>query len=94
MVRHGGRQVAYDWAGKPESIQWAAFFSDCEHEVLQVMDGHRVTLTYNLHWTDFGPSLMATDLLALDQSSLHFYAALEKLIQCPTFLPQGELPMT
>jgi hypothetical protein len=32
-----------------ESIEWAAFYSDCEHEVHEVQSGHRVTLTYNLY---------------------------------------------
>jgi hypothetical protein len=91
VVRHGGQKIQFDWSKNPDSVQWAAFFSDCEHEVLQVSEGHRVTLTYNLHWTDHGPSLMATHLGALDQSSLHFYAALEKLVKCPSFLPNGEL---
>jgi hypothetical protein len=31
------------------SIQWAVFYSDCEHEVLPVTSGHRITLTYKLY---------------------------------------------
>ncbi|KAF1817255.1 hypothetical protein P152DRAFT_407734 [Eremomyces bilateralis CBS 781.70] len=89
-VRHGGQEVLFDWSSKDsDSIQWAAFFSDCEHEVFEVTDGHRVTLTYNLYWTSYGPSLMATHLSALNQSSFHFYAALEKLVKSPSFLPNG-----
>ncbi|KAI1062968.1 hypothetical protein LB507_005760 [Fusarium sp. FIESC RH6] len=80
-VRHGGREVLCDWASRsPDTIQWAAFFSDCEHEVCQVTEGHRVTLTYNLFWTDYGPASMADHLGCFDQESLHFYASLEKLI--------------
>jgi hypothetical protein len=30
------------------AMQWAAFYSDSEHEVLPVTDGYRITLTYNL----------------------------------------------
>jgi hypothetical protein len=30
------------------SLQWAAFYSDTEHEVMPVTEGYRVTLTYNL----------------------------------------------
>lgn len=86
-----GREILFDWASdKPSVIQWAAFFSDCEHEVFEVIEGHRVTLTYNLHWTAYGPASMADHLEALDQKSLHFFAALDKLLACPTFLPQGE----
>ncbi|ROW00396.1 hypothetical protein VMCG_07319 [Cytospora schulzeri] len=53
-VRHKGKTVAFDWAApdsniKNASINWAAFYSDCEHEVLEVIEGHRLTLTYNLY---------------------------------------------
>jgi uncharacterized protein YndB with AHSA1/START domain len=90
-VRHRGHEVSFDWSSKEaSSIQWAAFFSDCEHEVLEVTKGHRVTLTYNLYWKNDGPSLMAGNLSALDPSSLDFYAALEKLFKCPSFLPEGK----
>jgi len=89
-VRHRGQGLLFDWSStKPNSIQWAAFFSGCEHEVLEVVEGHRVTLTYNLYWTSGGPSLMAANLGALDQKSLHFYEALEELVKCPSFLPEG-----
>jgi len=91
VVRHMAREMHFDWASEnPSAIKWAAFFSDCEHEVFEVIEGHRVTLTYNLYWTDYGPASMADHLDALDQESLHFFAALEKLLACPTFLPQGE----
>jgi hypothetical protein len=88
-VRHRGQEVLFDWSKKPNSIQWAAFVSGCEHEALEVVEGHRITLTYNLYWTSYGPSLMAANLGALNQQSLHFYAALEMLVKCPSFLPEG-----
>ena len=90
VVRHGSREVRFDWSKKADAVQWAAFFSDCEHEVLEVTEGHRITLAYNLYWKHSGPSLMATHLSALDQASLHFYAALGKLVECPSFLPEGK----
>ncbi|KAL6064904.1 Fe2OG dioxygenase domain-containing protein [Balamuthia mandrillaris] len=31
------------------SVKWAAFYADCEHEILPVTAGHRITLTYNLY---------------------------------------------
>jgi hypothetical protein len=48
VVRHDGRAVTYDWSTTDDNapaIKWAAFYSDCEHEVLVVTDGHRITLT-------------------------------------------------
>jgi hypothetical protein len=29
-------------------FKWAAFYSDCIHEVKPVAEGHRVTLTYSI----------------------------------------------
>ncbi|MEU2253421.1 2OG-Fe(II) oxygenase [Nocardia xishanensis] len=34
--------------GSPEELSFVAFYGDCEHEVLPVIDGFRITLTYNL----------------------------------------------
>ncbi|KAF8341306.1 uncharacterized protein EI90DRAFT_3011932 [Cantharellus anzutake] len=34
--------------GSGTDLEWIAFFSDCEHEVLPVTSGHRVTLTFTL----------------------------------------------
>lgn len=49
-VRHRGQTMDFAWAStSPKNLQWAAFYGDCEHEVLEVTRGHRITLTYNLH---------------------------------------------
>ncbi|KAL2359768.1 hypothetical protein RJZ56_007376 [Blastomyces dermatitidis] len=89
-VRHQGREVIYDWGPECDSqVQWAAFFSDCEHEVLEVTEGHRVTLTYNLFWTLHGPASMSENFDAIDQKSLVFYSAFDKLVRCADFLPKG-----
>ena len=69
------------------TIQWAAFFSDCEQEVLQVTQGHRLTLTYNLFWVRSGPVFHQ---MTLDPETFHFYSALKALLACPNFLPNGE----
>jgi hypothetical protein len=91
-VRHQGCEVTYDWGPESASkIQWAAFFSDCEHEVLEVAEGHRVTLTYNLYWTPHGPASMSEHLDAIDHKSLVFYSAFDKLMKSPGFLSNGEL---
>lgn len=89
-VRHAGRETIFDWSSiSASSIQWAAFFSDCEHEVLDVTEGHRVTLTYNLYWVPFGPASMADSLTSIDETSLHFFTAVKDLLACPDFLPEG-----
>jgi hypothetical protein len=49
-ISHKGGETVWDWSNETaESIKWAAFYSDCEHEVHEVQSGHRVTLTYNLY---------------------------------------------
>ena len=49
-IQHSGRSVVYSWGegAAAGEVQWAAFFSDCVHEVLPVTAGHRVTLAYDL----------------------------------------------
>lgn len=32
-----------------KEIKWVAFYSDCEHEITEILDGYRITLTYNLY---------------------------------------------
>lgn len=50
VLRHQGREQQVDFGSEfdPSVIRWAAFFADCEHEVLPVTSGHRLCLTYNL----------------------------------------------
>jgi len=50
VLRHQGREerVDFDSAYDPGEIRWAAFFADCEHEVLPVTSGHRLCLAFNL----------------------------------------------
>ena len=31
---------------------WVAFYTDCEHEVLPIKEGYRISLTYNLHFSE------------------------------------------
>jgi hypothetical protein len=49
VVRHNDTSFNYIW-GASRDIEWAAFYADCEHEVLEVTKGHRVTLTYTLSY--------------------------------------------
>lgn len=49
VVRHAGREATIDLSGADISeLAFAAFYADCEHEVLPVTRGHRVCLVYNL----------------------------------------------
>ena len=50
-VSHDGLEHVFDFSnhsGDKRKIQWAAFYSDSIHEVKPVLEGHRVTITYNI----------------------------------------------
>ena len=86
VTRHNGQEIAYDWSSTCDDplqkVQWAAFYSDVEHEILCVEGGHRVTLTYNLYRCD-GP------LLQLSVNNSPFYGSLKKALHHPHFLRSG-----
>ncbi|MET9487911.1 2OG-Fe(II) oxygenase [Nocardia sp. NPDC006630] len=46
VVEHGSERVI--GTGSPDDLGFIAFYADCDHEVLPVTDGYRITLTYNL----------------------------------------------
>ena len=49
IVRHAGGETVIDLrTDEPSELAFAAFYADCEHEVLPVAAGHRVCLVYNL----------------------------------------------
>ena len=80
VTRHQGRQVTFDWSSST-ATQWAAFYSDVEHEVLPVTSGHRITLTYNLYHTSraMTPAITTNPL----------YCELKAALQNPHFMRQG-----
>ena len=88
-----GENVIFDWSttdhAAPAEIIWAAFYSDCEHEVHEVTSGHRVTLTYNLYLTR-GAGHLAGASPALDSTQLPLYEGLRTALENPGFLHGGE----
>lgn len=44
----------YNFKSSKDNITWVAFFSDVTHEVLPVTEGYRVTVSYNLYYSDVG----------------------------------------
>lgn len=90
-VRHEGRNVTFDWSmpetARPE-IQWAAFYSDCEHEVMEVTSGHRITLTYNLYARSITGSPQVGNGL-MDPTQLQSYDILHSLFLQENFMPDG-----
>ena len=48
-VRHRDREYTVDMnAGEPSELAFAAFYADCTHEVRPVVEGHRLSLVFNL----------------------------------------------
>lgn len=73
-------------------IQWAAFYSDCEHEVLEVKSGHRITLTYNLYTTTTAASRIAGSATSpLDATQLEFYKEFQAALANRNFYPDGHV---
>lgn len=87
------QNVIFDWSttddAAPAEIKWAAFYSDCEHEVHEVTFGHRVTLTYNLYLTR-GAGHLAGASSALDSTKLPLYKGLHTALENPRILRRGE----
>ena len=49
IVRHRDREFTVDMnAGEPSELAFAAFYADCTHEVRPVVEGHRLSLVFNL----------------------------------------------
>ncbi|CAG8946752.1 unnamed protein product [Penicillium salamii] len=93
IVRHQGKEVNFDWSQHSETtIQWAAFYSDCEHEIKPVTEGERITLTYNLYITKTDVVQQAGRVpakLILDPKSLSLYQCLKDTLMKPDFLRMG-----
>lgn len=93
VVRHNNTSKNLDWSqSDPHSgemkIKWAAFYSDCEHEVLEVQSGYRITLTYNLY-TSSGLGDMTGNAVAMDPKQLPLYSLVKELLSSATFMKDG-----
>ena len=79
--------------GKP-SIGYVTFFNDIEHEVIPVISGHRIALTYNLYFDDGGP-VSANDAVSkhltppklANEDAIH--KAFVALLENPDFMAEG-----
>ena len=49
IVRHRGREFTTDMnVEEPSELAFAAFYADCTHEIRPVVEGHRLSLVFNL----------------------------------------------
>ena len=80
--------MTFDWGNvDANTLSWAAFYGDCAHEVQEVTEGHRVTLTYNLYHTaigDLGRPVANT-------VKLPFYKAVKEMYDDKWFMEKGML---
>lgn len=71
------------------SLAYVAFYSDIEHEVLEVISGRRVTITYNLYLVNSTSKpdafAVAPDLTRIS----NLQTTLRSLLKSPEFLPSG-----
>ena len=84
------QETIFDWGGQDSMIQWAAFYSDCEHEVKEVIAGHRITLTYNLYVHEQLGGIFRNPSPVHNDSFTLYYRAKEALSN-PDFFPKGRL---
>ena len=86
VTRHLGQEVIFDWSSSfqgsdSQNIQWAAFFSDVEHEVLPVTSGNRITMSYNLYYVEERPAAIPV--------VSPFYHYLQEALKNYYFMPGG-----
>ena len=86
-VFHQGGQRFFDFGSGPindSSIHWAAFSSHCEHEVLPVTSGHRITLTYQLYVSEHLGDLVHPLLPTADPKLYPIYQSIKEMLSLPT----------
>jgi hypothetical protein len=92
MVRHEGREVDFDWEHQSaDTIQWAPFYSDCEHEIKTITHGERITLTYNLYITTGPLDTVNPSTSILDPKTLPLYQEIKNVLEMPGFLKTGTI---
>lgn len=87
VVRHHGQETEFDWSSNTSSIQWAAFYSDCEHEIRTITEGDRITLTYNLYITEREKGVVPS---IFDPKTLPLYGWMKNHLTKPGFMDEGK----
>lgn len=91
-VAHNGRERHYldqNQLHHLGRIRWVAFYSDCEHEVLPVTAGHRVTLTYQLYVSEHLGGLVQPQVQTPGSTCYPIYRSAEDMLASPAFLKDG-----
>lgn len=98
-IQHDGGHWAFDAAAvladasrSSPRVAYVAVYSDVEHEVTQITSGHRVTITYNLYYTDEPQPGLAASVEVIQPrgaSGHRLKKTLASLLQDASFLPNG-----
>jgi hypothetical protein len=91
-VAHKGVERFFDLGSKAvnnSAIQWAAFYSDCEHEVLPVISGHRITLTYQLYVSEHVGGVLHHHFPTADPTLYPLYQSVKAMLESPAFMKNG-----
>ncbi|TVY47844.1 hypothetical protein LOCC1_G002936 [Lachnellula occidentalis] len=92
-VAHKGVERYFDLGSNDaktnSTIHWAAFYSDCEHEVLPVTSGHRITLTYQLYISEHIGGVVHPTFPTADPKLYPLYQSLKETLESPGFMKQG-----
>jgi hypothetical protein len=94
VLRHKGQEWKFDanTLTAPQSspsLAYVAFYSDIEHEVLEVTSGRRLTVTYNLYLVDPASRPEGSVVTPNVQSVSKLQTTLQGLLNSPEFLPDG-----
>jgi hypothetical protein len=99
LVTHRDHTNTFDWSStstadsedstSPAQLKWAAFYSDCTHEVQPVVSGHRVTLTYNLYVSPRSVGSLFTLPPSINATSYPLTAGAREMLSQNGFMPQG-----
>jgi hypothetical protein len=72
------------------TIQWAAFYSDCEHEIKAISKGTRLTLIYDLYIREEKGDIASPNAI-VDYRTLPIYGYVKSLVEEPGFMKDGKL---
>lgn len=86
VVRQNGHEVCFDWSQTP-SLQWAFLYSDCEHEVLPVTSGHRITIQYNIF--DTPADISSGPVVAIDSRLSFINNTIDSLMEADQAVTLG-----
>jgi hypothetical protein len=71
VLSHNNITKVFDFSMKDElNFNWLAFYTDCDHEIKELKNGNRITLTYNLYHDDNEESFTPNQSVKCDISSI------------------------